>query len=736
MKVTPEIFFRFLKKGLLTVIATTLFHPVITIFISLNQFENEKGIILFLFLVSLLALLIPFWYICFPLQLGAVAYTYQQYFPLSEIGLQWLRINFEQQSRALIQFLKGDLALFPTSVALLFLLIFIAFSSYLLINQMKPSLAILTCLLSLMILQVFTQYDFFHSIVQVLGSSVIALGISQIPTNKSWKVVFSSFFIVIISSFLFTKAALWSTDNLLFQQRWVEGQARTFKMKLEEDGFWDWIDYYSSGGGLKRMGYSENDSKLGGPLQQTFETVFIAKDDQPHYWLISTKDTYTGNGWEQTENKESIPLSDWFGTPENDQTIRDIEIERSSDFNFYPYSYETFNIKSENEQADLQIEIPSMKISLQRDERPSDIYTLQTLEGSTDLSKLSEVSFSSENLQGMDHNLTLPDSIPERVWDLAESITKDQTTAYEKIRAIEQYLQSDSNLRYSLREAAHVPDGEDYVDHFLFESKVGYCDNFSTSMVVMARMVGIPARWAKGFNSGTARTNTNDDVSYQITNANAHSWPEIYFPGHGWIPFEPTPAFSQPLTNPQIILNETDDLLEQDQILEEREQQQSVSQSSAESIPNPSEIESESIDSELNNTRTEHNQWLQRIIFLVSLFTIVSFIFRKKIVLLLVQKLLRLSFLNTQIKSRWIILLFQMWKPKKKSQTLREYFEQFVTVNTIQKEVFQNFIFLNETFLYASQKEVSLNKENHDQTLFNMVKIFQDLQLLHKKSSY
>src|SRR5699024_5636170 len=90
---------------------------------------------------------------------------------------------------------------------------------------------------------------------------------------------------------------------------------------------------------------------------------------------------------------------------------------------------------------------------------------------------------------------------------------------------------------------------QDYVDQFLFDTQLGYCDNYSTSMVVMLRTLNIPARWVKGFTGGQqiddTLANANDSHHvYTITNANAHSWVEVYFPNIGWVPFEPTQGFS------------------------------------------------------------------------------------------------------------------------------------------------------------------------------------------------
>ena len=145
-------------------------------------------------------------------------------------------------------------------------------------------------------------------------------------------------------------------------------------------------------------------------------------------------------------------------------------------------------------------------------------------------------------------DLQLPSSLPQRVTDLALELTKDLESEYEMVRAIEAYLKNDGGYRYSLQEASQTPEGKDYVDQFLFETMVGYCDNFSTAMTVMLRSIDIPARWTKGFSPGSEQTDADGQTYYQITNANAHSWVEVYFPSTGWVPFDPSPSFSSPLS--------------------------------------------------------------------------------------------------------------------------------------------------------------------------------------------
>jgi hypothetical protein len=129
--------------------------------------------------------------------------------------------------------------------------------------------------------------------------------------------------------------------------------------------------------------------------------------------------------------------------------------------------------------------------------------------------------------------LSLPDTIPSRVHKLAGELTSSDQTAYEKVQSLENYLRG---YTYAL-DIDLPPPRRDLVDYFLFDRQEGYCDYFASAMAVMARSLGIPARLAIGYTRGVY-DQTND--RYVVSEANAHSWVEVYFPGIGWVPFEPT----------------------------------------------------------------------------------------------------------------------------------------------------------------------------------------------------
>lgn len=148
----------------------------------------------------------------------------------------------------------------------------------------------------------------------------------------------------------------------------------------------------------------------------------------------------------------------------------------------------------------------------------------------------------------------LPDDLPPVIGETVASVTQGARTRYDAAVAIQAYLRS-SEFRYS--EEAPVDDGYDgggfdVIAEFL-ERRAGYCVHFSSTMAVMAREVGIPSRIAVGYTAGTPSSERVDgQVRVDVDSHDLHAWPELYFEGVGWVPFEPTPgrgsvpAYSRP----------------------------------------------------------------------------------------------------------------------------------------------------------------------------------------------
>ena len=170
-----------------------------------------------------------------------------------------------------------------------------------------------------------------------------------------------------------------------------------------------------------------------------------------------------------------------------------------------------------------------------------------------------------------DTYLQIPDNFPKRVSDLARQLTRGLSNPYDKTKAIESYLHT---LPYDQQIPAPAFNA-DGVDHFLFVVERGYSDYFGSAMAVLLREVGIPARMIAGYAPGEY---DEDSGNYVVREADSHGWVEAYFPGYGWVEFEPTPSRSLPAyseaTLPDIPItgeDELDELFGEEEFLQNRE---------------------------------------------------------------------------------------------------------------------------------------------------------------------
>lgn len=165
-------------------------------------------------------------------------------------------------------------------------------------------------------------------------------------------------------------------------------------------------------------------------------------------------------------------------------------------------------------------------------ERPASTYTVLAYSPVPDVAVLSGAG--AEYPPGvMSRYLQLPSDLDPRLAQLVASWVGGSVTQYDKALAIERQLRG---FEYSL-DLPLPPENRELVSWFVFDLKRGYCDYHASAMVVMARLAGIPARLAIGYATGDLDEATGE---YVVTELQAHSWPELYFPGVGWLSFEPT----------------------------------------------------------------------------------------------------------------------------------------------------------------------------------------------------
>ena len=407
------------------------------------------------------------------------------------------------------------------------------------------------------VLDTFTTYDGDHAIIRVVVIGFAILGILALVrllsdnsihystrTAIRWMVPLSSLivFAVLIGFFGPKPQAIWP-DPVAF-------------IKSSSEKF---------GSTQKRIGYDQDDSKLGGDFVGDDRVVFKASSPVRTYWKIENKNVYTGKGWEtgpdyvegqNVSAGELTMLYDYWGMSMNTQSEAELEFEIDHGHIPYPSPMVVDSIYNPNENHEsafdrvTYIGKSSKLIPIYDDENKelkeagiqfrSPTYYLDVLRNDQ-INDLTEMEIGEQ----LEQSLALPENLPLRVRELALKIAGEtgSESIYDQVKAIEDYLTGEK-FTYSKEGVPYPEENQDYVDQFLFETSIGYCDNFSSAMVVLVRSLGVPARWVKGYTAGDLVYDQQLGQSrYVITNNNAHSWAEVYFPSEGWVPFEPTKGF-------------------------------------------------------------------------------------------------------------------------------------------------------------------------------------------------
>lgn len=315
-------------------------------------------------------------------------------------------------------------------------------------------------------------------------------------------------------------------------------------------------------------GYSNHDSQLGAGFQMDYEPVMTVTSEARGYWRGEAKDIYTGQGWVDANREVSLePLSIGERFEADDapakrvrtkEIIQKVQIQSDQ---IYPVLFGMYSVSAveELEGGDTDRLIWNGRESEIRYEgRGAARYPASyTIVSHVPIISEEELRAALPAEAPDSVYLQLPDRFPERVADLARTLTEGETNNYDKAKKIEQYLRT--QFTYTNAPDLSKRTSSDFVEGFLFEIKEGYCDYFSTSMAVMLRSVGVPARWVKGYAPGaregadhqmmTGSFDPDEGGRFRVTNADAHSWVEVYMGEYGWVSFEPTPGFSMP--NPE-----------------------------------------------------------------------------------------------------------------------------------------------------------------------------------------
>ena len=397
----------------------------------------------------------------------------------------------------------------------------------------------------------------------------------------------------------------------------------------------------SNQSGTQRIGYGDNDEQLGGGFLDDDTPVFLGSIERGMYWRGETKDFYSGVGWQNTTpesfNENTLMDEPVDSTNAAEREVREAGVQMYNQIRFphlfYPGELYSSMI-NENNSDPIVLDEYTARAEIRSGDDPLSLeqYSFEFVDTSYNIDGLKNVSGNDPD-EVVEYYTQLPDTVPERVFELAAELTEDAGNRYDQAKAIEDHF-AGPEFTYETEDVPVPQQGEDYVDQFLFETQRGYCDNFSTSMIVLLRTLDIPARWVKGFTPGTL-VDSNEDVNvYTVSNSNAHSWVEVYFPGEGWVAFEPTKGFSNTYEFEQEIDNEADPFEAPD--TETDSEDESEEDEEVEVEPEEDEIDQpSSLDNQTDNS-SNVGYWVTAIVLL--LFAGILFFYRKSILTLLVLK--------------------------------------------------------------------------------------------------
>ncbi|MCU1369308.1 MAG: hypothetical protein JWO77_502, partial [Ilumatobacteraceae bacterium] len=266
----------------------------------------------------------------------------------------------------------------------------------------------------------------------------------------------------------------------------------------------------------------------------TDEVVMTVDTDRATFWRGQTYDVWDGRRWSRSDER-FIPLAgpdtprlgdDDIGARGSDVVEQRFRIEA-------PYADVVYAVPTA---VDVQIDRPL------RGRPDGTLVSAPMGRGATYSVTSRRTALTAERLQSVSGDVpaAVRDQyaqepvMTDRVRAAALEITAGEATQYDEVLAIEDWM--GDRVEYSL-DAPLAPEGVDVVDHFLFEAEQGWCEQIASSLVVLARANGIPARLVTGYVPGD-----RDPVTGQFTvrQRDAHAWAEVWFPEVGWVPFDPT----------------------------------------------------------------------------------------------------------------------------------------------------------------------------------------------------
>lgn len=355
--------------------------------------------------------------------------------------------------------------------------------------------------------------------------------------------------VIMYSILIVSTALLLPKSNRYIEWSWLQQKAYNTYPDIENlrsDNDYDRKSGNISSFIFSTTGFQENNLKLGGPVNLNDKKIMTILADSNTYLRGNVKHTYTGERWEAiTGPLKSYQLGQDFSglskyEKENYYNETYITITNHSFASTTIFSpYRAVEVNSEDEHI----------LNVNRDNIlffPDGVYDGESYVIKVESPLPYEILLTrgfyqkKESIASIGEYFRIPnDKITLRTRELAREIVKGTHNDFQKAQAIESYLRN--NYKYNLN-VGEVPEGKEFIDHFLFDEQEGYCTYFATSMAIMLRLEEIPSRYIEGY----LTQETEEPGTYEVRENNAHAWVEAFIEPVGWITFEPTPAYPVP----------------------------------------------------------------------------------------------------------------------------------------------------------------------------------------------
>lgn len=302
---------------------------------------------------------------------------------------------------------------------------------------------------------------------------------------------------------------------------------------VDEEAMWTWRGRSGPGTRMVLSPLVDIRSRM---VDQPSTIAFTVQASEPSYWRMMSLDSFDGDIFRMNGSFRPVGNNLGGSGPQTSEVVRQAFTLDSLASPYLPAAFSP--IRVDTGQESVRWDDRSSTLLLDRDQpRRGFRYEVESVVANFDPHRLRNAPRTiTPSIR--ERYLDLPE-LDAEVIELAESIVEDAASPYDQALALQNFLRG---FEYSL----NVPSGHSgsALTRFLLVDQAGYCEQFSAAFAAMARSVGLPARVAVGFTVGEQSRTRRD--TYVVRGEHAHAWPEVWFSGIGWVPFEPTPGRGDP----------------------------------------------------------------------------------------------------------------------------------------------------------------------------------------------